>query len=176
MPIFVGPSSISGSGISRPYAIEAPKVPYFYSLVKSLGFLRALAIFLDMAVYVNDTTTTLQRHYNDERTTMSELRFSLPPETASEWREAARVMGMPMGAWIRLQIAGKREPPLAPVQETVPLRERLLLMIGNGPVNKRDILKLAQRLGVPARSVHASLGSMVASKRMVRVADEYRRV
>lgn len=108
-----------------------------------------------------------------------EIRFRLPAEVWWRWAAHARAAGYALPIWIRLKVDGllPGDKP-APVQGEVapPLRDRLLAAIGEDGIKKSEVPALARRMGVPARSVHASLGSMVASKRMVRIGDEYRRV
>lgn len=86
-------------------------------------------------------------------------------------------MELPVSIWLRLKIDGFGDKPMAaPVEEAKPLvRDQILAGMGQA-LKKREIPALARKLGVPARSVHASLGSMVASKVLVRAGDEYRRV
>lgn len=109
----------------------------------------------------------------------TEIRFTVPLATYMAWKARAAAYGLRVSTWLPLAVDGLLSGSTAalPVQtDTQPLRERLLAAIGTGGLKKDAVPALARRLGVSARSVHASLGSMVASKRLARAGDEYRKV
>lgn len=115
-----------------------------------------------------------------------DVRIRVPDPLYYAWRGEARALGLTIGQYVQLRMGGVLPAPMATVDPVVniiaalaeapPLRDRVLAEIGADGLRKRAVPALAKRLGVTAKSLHASLGSMVASKRLTRVGDLYSKV
>lgn len=109
-----------------------------------------------------------------------EVRFYLPETVWQRWNDAADALDYPLATWIRLRVDGwqeKKDEPPPPVHDYAKgqgmLRDRLRGVTGDS-FKEQAVPALARQLGVPRRALTGSIGSLVASKRLDHVGDEYR--
>jgi len=98
-----------------------------------------------------------------------------PVEVWAHWDAEAAKLAVSVSVWLRLQCSApvEIEPPADPVHGQS-LWSKIHGVIGDTAIKQSAIKGLAKSLGVEARSIHAALGSRIASKRMVRDGDTYR--
>lgn len=120
-----------------------------------------------------------------------EIRFTPSAERYARWQASAEAVGFPLTIWVQLAADGvlsmKKPETVTPVHSSVhepSLWSRIHAIVGNMPITSRPhatrggptvwtVRALAKKLAVSEKSVYAALHSRMASKRMVRVGDEY---
>lgn len=106
------------------------------------------------------------------------LQIAIEASDVDAWRQEARTLGLSIGQWVALIVNGKLNKAEAPkpvhaTAQVGSLWSRIHALTDGAPIKRSSVPALARKLEVPEKSVYAALHSRMASKRMVRVGDEY---